>query len=53
MNELDLDKVIFEAVIPFNEVITLQNDSVLSWKPADGRDMALSFEFASCLSDVW
>lgn len=28
-------------------------DSVLGWKPDDGRDLALSFEYSVCLSDVW
>lgn len=28
-------------------------DTVLGWKPEDGRDMAISFEYASCLTDVW
>lgn len=28
-------------------------DTVLGWKPEDGRDMAVSFEYASCLTDVW
>lgn len=60
------NQCLFEAEIAANEIVNLQNgiissmwllpgfvDTVLGWKPRDGRDMAISFEYATCLTDVW
>lgn len=53
ISEKNPDTVLFEAVISQDKLVSLQNDSVLGWKPDDGRDMALSFEYPAALSDNW